>query len=128
MRNRAKCKLCKDVLESFHQHDYVSCKCGEIGIDGGNHSFKASAKDWKNFLRIADDDTEITPTIVDNEESKEEPMEEPKKLSREELIKMLDNMADNIEKLPQSAMSLPVNHYDLWSALTLISAIFKEKE
>ena len=36
MRNRAKCKLCSSVIESYHRYDEVSCKCGEINISGGN--------------------------------------------------------------------------------------------
>lgn len=34
-KNKAQCKLCLDVLESKHVHDWVSCKCGAIFIDGG---------------------------------------------------------------------------------------------
>lgn len=34
-RNRAKCRLCGDVIESKHRHDFVVCKCGSIFIDGG---------------------------------------------------------------------------------------------
>ena len=26
-RNRAKCKNCGDIIESTHQHDFVSCTC-----------------------------------------------------------------------------------------------------
>lgn len=33
--NIAKCKICDDVIESMHTHDYVMCKCGSIFIDGG---------------------------------------------------------------------------------------------
>lgn len=34
--NKAKCKKCGDVIHSKHRHDFVECKCGAIGIDGGN--------------------------------------------------------------------------------------------
>ena len=33
--NKAQCRLCGDVIESFHRHDFVTCKCGAIFIDGG---------------------------------------------------------------------------------------------
>lgn len=59
MRNRAKCKLCEEIIESFHQFDYVSCDCGEISIDGGEYTFGASAKNFANFLRIDDNDKEV---------------------------------------------------------------------
>lgn len=35
IRNMAKCKICDDVIESKHTHDYVMCKCGAIFLDGG---------------------------------------------------------------------------------------------
>ena len=34
--NKAKCLLCGEVLVSKHSHDYVTCKCGNLSIDGGN--------------------------------------------------------------------------------------------
>lgn len=34
-RNRVKCKLCGDVIESKRRHDFVNCKCGECFTDGG---------------------------------------------------------------------------------------------
>lgn len=35
LKNKAQCKLCDDVIESKYRHDFVSCKCGEIFVDGG---------------------------------------------------------------------------------------------
>lgn len=35
LRNSAICNHCKDEIESKHCHDYVSCKCGRIAVDGG---------------------------------------------------------------------------------------------
>lgn len=34
-RNRLQCLKCKDIIESYHRHDYKHCKCGSIMIDGG---------------------------------------------------------------------------------------------
>ena len=34
-RNRCQCDECKDIIESTHVHDYVTCKCGAIAVDGG---------------------------------------------------------------------------------------------
>ncbi len=33
--NEAECKKCGDSIFSAHRHDYKSCKCGAIAIDGG---------------------------------------------------------------------------------------------
>lgn len=35
MRNRAQCRICKEIIESTYRHDWVSCKEGHIFIDGG---------------------------------------------------------------------------------------------
>jgi len=48
--NRAKCAKCGDIIISKFRHDYVSCSCGEIFIDGGNDYCHCGAKDFKNFL------------------------------------------------------------------------------
>lgn len=63
MRNRAKCKLCGDILESFHEFDYQTCKCNEISISGGLIRYECAAKDFSNFLRVDDEGNEIVPTI-----------------------------------------------------------------
>jgi len=40
IRNRAKCKLCGDIIESKYRHDFVTCKCGAISVDGGQDYFR----------------------------------------------------------------------------------------
>ena len=36
IKNSIKCKLCGDVIESKHRHDFVECKCGACAVDGGH--------------------------------------------------------------------------------------------
>lgn len=36
LRNRVRCNKCGDVIESKSRHDFVSCSCGAIGLDGGH--------------------------------------------------------------------------------------------
>ena len=50
-RNRARCKKCGDVIESKYRHDFVSCKCAAIFVDGGNDYFRAGG-DFKYFERL----------------------------------------------------------------------------
>lgn len=33
--NSARCKLCNETLVSKHRHDFNSCKCGNLSVDGG---------------------------------------------------------------------------------------------
>lgn len=42
IRNAAKCKKCGDEIESTHTHNFVTCSCGAIAIDGGKDYFKRS--------------------------------------------------------------------------------------
>lgn len=138
MRNRAKCKLCGDVIESLHQYDFKRCKCGEIMVDGGHLDYKrCGAGDWKNFVYLDDEDNEH-PVRLSNQaaapESKEEekPHEESKVEGthnrREELLSMLFDTIQNSENLPTHVRSSFVTYLDLDGALTLIYAILKESQ
>lgn len=44
LRNAAECRRCGDVIESKHRHDFVSCSCGAISVDGGRSYLKRSAR------------------------------------------------------------------------------------
>lgn len=33
--NSAKCLICNDIIISYHVHDYNTCSCGNISVDGG---------------------------------------------------------------------------------------------
>lgn len=33
--NSATCRKCKDFIFSRHVHDFFTCKCGAISVDGG---------------------------------------------------------------------------------------------
>ena len=35
IKNAFKCLYCNDIIESKHQHEYTTCKCGAMSIDGG---------------------------------------------------------------------------------------------
>lgn len=119
MRNRAKCRLCQSIIESFHKEDYVACKCGEISISGGVYQYDCGAKDFQNFLRIDDDGNEIVVKVEQNAKPKND------KPSKKDLLDSLDHMIESIERLPDNAKAHPINHYDLASALILLSCILR---
>jgi hypothetical protein len=142
MKNRAKCKLCSSVIESFHPEDYVTCKCGEIAVDGGD-ALKCIARNWENFIRIDDKGNEIIikvkekstksiqqPTNETSEKQDEHESDNTNKAnhrpSREELLDMLSEMIKSIENLPPHAMSVPVTQYDFYSLLSIILVVLKE--
>lgn len=120
MRNRAKCGVCGDIIESISSRDYVSCRCGEIAVDGGAVEFKAYAKSWEHFLRI-DDEGIVTKVLVEDEER------HMKTSTRDELLQMLKDMIDKIEELPPHAMHSFCTHYDLLSFMMLSLALFKSE-
>jgi hypothetical protein len=35
LRNQAICVRCNDHIKSVHKHDFKSCVCGELSVDGG---------------------------------------------------------------------------------------------
>ncbi len=120
MRNRAKCKLCESTIESFHEGDYVTCKCGHISVSGGLR-MECSALDWANFLRVDDNGNEIIVTVK-SDDVKPLYNEAP---TREDKLKMLDEMIKTYEGLPQHVMTMPITHYDFVSALLLLSSILR---
>lgn len=124
MKNRAKCKLCQAVIESYHPQDYVSCSCGEIAIDGGLDYFKVVAKDYSNFLRIDDEGNEIVVKVKEKEEVAD-PLHIDSKPTKEDLLKMLDELYNSIDALPAHAKTSPITHYDFGSLISLLSLILK---
>lgn len=39
-KNQERCLNCHTTITSTHRHDYVSCPCGSIAVDGGNVYWK----------------------------------------------------------------------------------------
>ena len=125
MRNRAKCKLCSSIIESYHPSDYVTCGCGEIALDGGL-AMKCFANDLHNIIRLDDKNNEIIPTIVDR--GKESPSGKPAVASRDDLLVMMADLIRSYEGLPDHALMSPVNHSDLQSVLVCIYSILTAKD
>jgi hypothetical protein len=132
MRNRAKCKLCNDIIESKHNHDMVSCSCGQISIDGGDEYFRCLAIDWDNFIRIADDGSEIPVKIQDSpdkqDKQKDKDTMEDKRASREELLQHLKDHIAHTETLPPHVRQSFCTYMDLDAAISLIYAILVTKD
>lgn len=55
VRNSAKCLECDDEIESKRRHDFVTCKCGNISVDGGKDYLRRSYKKLETY-----EDTSIT--------------------------------------------------------------------
>lgn len=76
MRNRIKCTKCKEVIESFHQHDFKWCKCKAIFVDGGKSYWRCGGN-LNCIIRIWDDGTEHPMAIDLEKEDVKNPDSEP---------------------------------------------------
>ncbi len=123
MRNRAKCRLCLSIIESFHPTDFVDCKCGEISVYGGD-AMRCEAKDFNNFLRVDDLGNEIVVTTHDP--SKDSiPFSELNHVKKKELLIEIESMIKHIENMPPEALVEPINQYDYYSLLLLMSSCLR---
>jgi hypothetical protein len=53
-RNAAECTLCGSIIESKHIHDFVTCSCGNLSVDGGRDYIKRSAKDMTQVNELSE--------------------------------------------------------------------------
>lgn len=121
MRNRAKCRECGDILESFHRFDYVECKCGEIGISGGTDKFEVFYKKLESLIRIGDNDEEIR--VMEDVTGNPEEKKEIKILSQEEKTALIEEMIEIYENLPLSAKQQSASLTDFEALLYLIKRL-----
>ncbi len=125
MRNRAKCKLCRDVIESFHSTDHVQCSCGEIDVFGGE-AMRCAAAHWENFIRLDDKGNEFIPKVQNSPDDPVSAMiypEEP--LSKAALLSEFDQIVKSYDSLPRHVLDSPVSHADLLSVLLVLQAILR---
>lgn len=51
LRNRVRCLVCEAVIESVTRHDYVTCLCGAVSVDGGKDYLKRNGnmENWEEL-------------------------------------------------------------------------------
>lgn len=59
--NRARCRRCGTFLESKTVHDFRTCACGAISIDGGREYIHHVAVDWDFFEDLCEYEELIDP-------------------------------------------------------------------
>lgn len=52
--NKCQCRLCGDIIESKHRHDFVQCRCGSIFTDGGTNYLRRGANDLSNIIDLSE--------------------------------------------------------------------------
>lgn len=65
LHNRAKCLACGDILESTSVHDFVTCSCGNLSVDGGHDYLKRSVKDQSKYQDLS---VTIFPQLSESED------------------------------------------------------------
>lgn len=50
--NKARCLLCNDVLHSKSRNDRITCKCGNLTIDGGSWEIIREVKEENSFENL----------------------------------------------------------------------------
>ena len=128
MKNRAKCRLCQTLIESFFERDFITCKCGEISVFGGD-GMHTKAKDYANFLRVDEMGNEIPVKYVsvhEDEKSNGQPTDAPKEFSKAELIEELETFIKNDLQLPDDAHIQHISFVDLLRYMVPILSILKK--
>lgn len=59
--NKIKCNKCGDIIESVSVHDFKSCKCGAVAVDGGHDYLRRGGyrEDWEELSEYEEEKTEL---------------------------------------------------------------------
>ncbi|MFY8248149.1 MAG: DUF7695 domain-containing protein [Gloeomargaritales cyanobacterium] len=56
LKNSKRCNHCNDEIESKHRHDFVTCFCGKISVDGGKDYGRTLFTELSDFTDTSIDD------------------------------------------------------------------------
>ena len=59
LRNSIICTDCNQEIVSRHRHDYITCSCGKVSIDGGSSYLKRSGNNYIDTSISINDDFDI---------------------------------------------------------------------
>lgn len=54
IKNAVKCLKCGDIIESKYRHDYVTCSCGNVSVDGGTDYLRRSFKEMDSWIDMSE--------------------------------------------------------------------------
>lgn len=52
--NKIRCKKCGDIIESKSRHDFVTCKCGKVSLDGGHDYIRRCADSLDDYEELSE--------------------------------------------------------------------------
>lgn len=129
MKNRAKCKKCLSIIESFLPDEMIYCKCGAIAVCDGT-AMRMWPLNSPDFLRIDDVGNEIKVRYEDkgaegsNDKSDENGYKNP---SKTELIQALEDSLTYTENTPDHEKHSFVTHVALCYYLRAVINILKRE-
>lgn len=56
LKNSAMCGDCWQEIVSRHKHDYITCSCGQLSIDGGSSYLKRNSNHYVDTSLSSNDD------------------------------------------------------------------------
>lgn len=64
VRNVAQCKLCGQTIESTHRHHFVTCRCGNLSVDGGHDYLRRGFEDRLAWIELSEYEEEEIKTGI----------------------------------------------------------------
>ena len=57
VRNSIRCKMCNDIILCNSRHDFQSCQCGAVAVDGGLDYLRriGTQEDWEELSIFEDE-------------------------------------------------------------------------
>lgn len=52
--NAVRCSSCDEMIVSIHRHDYITCSCGDVSVDGGFDYNKRSFREGAKWVEITE--------------------------------------------------------------------------
>jgi hypothetical protein len=52
--NKVQCNNCKQIIESKHTHNFVTCKCGNVSVDGGKDYLRRCFKEADCYTELSE--------------------------------------------------------------------------
>lgn len=65
IKNAVRCNCCGEVIESTYRHDYKTCSCGRVSVDGGHDYLRRCYASRDDFTEMSV--TELVKKTDENE-------------------------------------------------------------
>ena len=54
VKNQAQCLACNDIVESKSGHDFRTCSCGNLSVDGGKNYLRRAFKENDTWIELSE--------------------------------------------------------------------------